>query len=119
MQLLPMTNEGFETASFWQDKSNYANDTAVPNQQMLTLYHNYKNSTQSYKMPVELFKKVYYIAGHSKTVNGYDLQTKLFGGKKLVYKTTMLGDGSVTWELGIPSEVQLPTSIIAKFPMVH
>ncbi|MCO5276807.1 MAG: CHAT domain-containing protein [Saprospiraceae bacterium] len=117
MQLLPMTNEGFETASFWQDKSNYANDTAVPNQQMLTLYHNYKNSTQSYKMPVELFKKVYYIAGHSKTVNGYDLQTKLFGGKKLVYKTTMLGDGSVTWELGIPSEV--PTTNVYYSEISH
>jgi len=117
LQLLPMTEEGFGTAEFWTDMQQYADDTVVPDNSMLELYGNYKQSTSVFALKPEEAARVIYIAGHSKTVNGYKIKKRFFTGKKLVYTTTTLGDGSVTWELGIPDE--LPKSNIYYSEISH
>ena len=52
------------------------------------------------------FSNTYYVAGlKNKTVCGFEGTETWFGRKKLGFKYTKEGDGSVTWVMGIPEEL--------------
>ncbi len=116
-ELLPLTSEPFETSAFWADKKPYAPDLIAPPKASLNHYLTYKSKTASFAIGEHERQNVYYIAGQDDTVCAYEIKKGFFTGKRLVYLKTSRGDGSVTWELGIPKE--LPTGNIYYSQITH
>jgi len=106
IQLLPMTDEGFGTSVFWENFRPYTNHLAVPPSHMFDLYNNYKQETAGFRMDEAHLDNVFYIAGHDETTSSYKIEWKFLQGKRLVFRSTDAGDGSVTWKLGIPPELK-------------
>jgi len=107
IQLLPMTDEGFGTSVFWESFEPYTNYLAIPPSHMLDLYNSYKRETADFRIDDAQLDNVFYIAGHDETTFAYEIKQKYWiGKKKLFFKSTDAGDGSVTWELGIPPELK-------------
>ena len=106
-ELLPINHEDFQLKSFWNRILAIVDDEDVtgPSNDMLTHFAKYKSNVEANKnIKPEDEEHIYYIAGHKKrTVCGYKEDAySLFKGKHLKYKATKEGDGSVTWDLGIP-----------------
>ena len=106
-ELLPINDEKFETAAFWQGiiKHVGTQEMVIPGQAMLSHFADFKNKVKK-NAPIknEDANFIYYIAGWKKgTVSGYDENAyNIFKGHHLKYQKTREGDGSVTWETGIP-----------------
>ncbi len=115
-ELLPIEKNGtndFWDFNFWTGihaKSNLKH-MPKPNQhnQALKDFAEYRDKIQTFLSTTaadkEFFKNIYYICGKAdKTVFDYTFKDRwLSSKKKLVYKATSEGDGSVTWETGIPT----------------
>lgn len=108
LQLLPVNDEEFEKISFWNDVS--SKDPKIPLQiteELLQTFAEYKRQNADFKIPDGEKKRIYYIAGSDFTIFGHTFESTLFRGNVLRFKETPLGDGSVTWDLGIPKELYL------------
>ncbi len=112
-ELLPLnTNPArdFATVAFWSNIKKAANIKRMPSpsskKTSLNNFKTYRNNVLKFinQIKTEDFKDVYYICGAAdQTVNSYVLKKRHFSKhKKLVYWATSRGDGSVTWETGIP-----------------
>ena len=102
-QLLPIDNREFESAAFWNEVQKHAGSKmTVPTQRMRTFFKKYKAKVEAFDRK-ETFENTYYIAGKKdSTVCDYEFTENWFGKSDIEYKKTAAGDGSVTWESGIP-----------------
>ncbi len=105
-QLLPVNETGFETPGFWADIFQWVDSGQMvqPAEDILGAFATYKQSIQQ-GFSGYAFDKIYYIAGHADTVFSYEKKKSFFRGQYLRYLDTEAGDGSVTWKLGIPDEL--------------
>ncbi|MDO7170579.1 CHAT domain-containing protein [Mariniflexile sp. AS56] len=115
-ELLPIeetTNRPFWDTTFWQDLDKKANLKDMPNPDSNTKslgdFKTFRDTVLEFtkNLTIADFKNIYYICGQAdKTVFDYTLQNRFLARtKKLVYKATSYGDGSVTWETGIPKQL--------------
>lgn len=119
-ELLPVeevTQRKFWTATFWNAIKNKANLDIIPNlasnKGSLSKFNDYRSNVISFLKDLEteeksdFFDKIYYICGKAdKTVCDYTFKNRFLSShKKLVYKATSHGDGSVTWKTGIPKQL--------------
>nr|WP_321228051.1 CHAT domain-containing protein [uncultured Psychroserpens sp.] len=118
-ELLPIEAKGkrdFWNATYWDglDKKSKLKDmpSAATNKTSLKYFDTYRKNVISFLEDVEgdtsFFENVYYISGKAdKTVFDYKYKDRLFSKfDQLVYKTTSYGDGSVTWQTGIPTQLK-------------
>ncbi|HRP89972.1 MAG TPA: CHAT domain-containing protein [Edaphocola sp.] len=106
--------KGYDDKAFWDAIRKYAPLAVQVDQGFQTTIKNFINRVNGEGIKYSEFtlseddkKKVFYIAGQDDTVFGCKIKNGFFKGKHLVYLSTPKGDGSVTWDLGIPKE--LPT----------
>lgn len=107
-ELLPINDENFEQSVFWSNLKNTDAYTDHITEKNLKLFSDYKSkqlNIDALASP-EQFEKIFYIAGSDKTVCGYQ-KIKQGNKEKLQYLTTLAGDGSVTYDLGIPKAMPL------------
>ena len=104
-QLLPITNEGFEKQDFWKNIGKYVKNMVQPSAQLLAAYQTYAEKSKNVRLGENEKAKVFYIAGRGNTKNGYVIRREYFRGEVLNYTSTNDGDGSVTYELGIPKDM--------------
>lgn len=117
-ELLPLEMDAkspFWKPTFWTDigkKASNVDNMPDANKYKRELKHfqNYRDKVQTFLTKIEeesskdSFSNVYYICGKDEqTVFDYKFKNRLFSSKKkLVYLGTSEGDGSVTWNTGIP-----------------
>ncbi len=104
-QLLPIDNNEIESESFWKKVKNVAGVQKVNAKfkKQLENFEKYKFIIQH--KDFDLSKNCFYIAGQDKiTPFDFKIETRFFQ-KHLIYLGTQEGDGSVTWEMGIPREL--------------
>ncbi|MEO7175022.1 MAG: CHAT domain-containing protein [Saprospiraceae bacterium] len=110
LQLLPTdkTDHDFTSPTVWADFSNaVATNWPIPsNESIQENIVGYQNSLKvDPAHPID-FSNVIYIAGKSdETVKSYRIKDTWLGNK-IRFEATTMGDGSVTWESGIPPEVR-------------
>ncbi|WP_299218263.1 CHAT domain-containing protein [uncultured Aquimarina sp.] len=114
-ELLPIEdtkNRPFWQSQFWDELKEDAKIDTMPNpknnQPSLHHFEKYREEVLSFLEEIynkdDFFKNIYYICGNDdRTVFDYRLGNRTFSSKKkLIYKSTSRGDGSVTWDTGIP-----------------
>jgi len=100
-ELLPINDEPFEQQSFWKKIKDELKHEKFDIPALLNEFSSYKKRIKSFIQNQDL-KGIYYIAGKSdSTINAYQIE-KSFFGTRMQYYGTGEGDGSVTWDLGIP-----------------
>lgn len=115
-ELLPIekeTDRHFWEEGFWQNLDETANLKHMPkpssNTKSLNDFETYRQEVISFinNLDETDFNNVFYICGQAdKTVFDYTLKDRFLSkNKKLVYKATSHGDGSVTWASGIPKQL--------------
>lgn len=115
-ELLPVTQEAgrdFAKKDFWIDLDAKSNLKHMPdpntNLKPLSVFNDFRNSVTTFlnNLDEKDFKNIYYICGKDdETVFDYKFKNKFLSRhKKLVYLATSSGDGSVTWESGIPKQL--------------
>ena len=115
-ELLPIeqqTNRTFWLEQFWDDlqKKSKLKHMPKPNTNLKSLseFDKYREAVLDFNkaLSADDFNNVYYICGKAdETVFDYELKNRFLSRKKkLVYKATNEGDGSVTWATGIPKEL--------------
>ncbi|MEP7321605.1 MAG: alpha/beta hydrolase, partial [Saprospiraceae bacterium] len=102
--LLPINHEAFETADFWSDINTQLGHDKILIPPLLEYFKSYKQHIQTF---IPDLTNVYYLAGKDDTTTSSFRIVKNIFGKKLQYLGTMEGDGSVTWELGIPKNLPI------------
>lgn len=114
-ELLPIEEEGgreFWTQNFWQGLGKRAKLKHMPNPKShvtsLKNFDTYRKKVLTFLDRIEaddtFFNNIYYICGKDdETVFNYKFKDRFLSKyKKLVYEATWEGDGSVTWNSGIP-----------------
>lgn len=119
-ELLPIeeiTNRKFWTATFWNQVKDKANLDVMPDlsnfKSSLSGFAEYRKKVIDFLEELEteaksdFFDRIYYVCGKAdKTVYDYRFKNRFLSRhKKLVYKATSEGDGSVTWSTGIPKQL--------------
>ncbi len=136
--LMPLEGHRFEEQELWKLLQEVTNKKTwvLPTKKQLQDFQDYKESTLEAITKIEGYDKMIYIAGHDEeTVDNIAIKHTWYSSKyfqsydmaeledhiskdannqmKLVFTTTEEGDGSVTWELGVPANEQgnplLPT----------
>ncbi len=108
-ELLPVVKSessdviNFDEKSFWQDLNNHTEvgKFPIPPKKMLDQFKAYK--TKANQQSVNSAKNIYYIAGTDDQTTFAFEKAENHYYKYIEYKKTIMGDGSVTWELGIPN----------------
>lgn len=101
-ELLPINDEPFEQQSFWKKIKDELKHEKFELPPLLSDFSKYKKEIKSFTQNQDL-KGLYYLAGKSDlTINAYQIEKSIFGSR-LQYYGTSEGDGSVTWDLGIPA----------------
>ena len=111
LQMLPQNTEDggsdkFEDSSIWNKLKKIKPDNiGKPTNSDLTKISAHFKQAQKENFDDEL-SNAYYIAGlKNKTVSGINTEFRTWLGKRrLKFIKTKMGDGSVTWELGIPKQ---------------
>lgn len=104
--LLPISQEEFEKASFWNNMNKELGDYKILIPPLLDYFRQYKSEIKSFNASLNL-DQVYYLAGKDEvTTCTYRVVKNIFG-RKLQYLGIPEGDGSVTWALGIPQNLPL------------
>lgn len=117
-ELLPIeddtTKRPFWQQNFWKSLDAKANLKHMPNPkdnaQSLKNFKAYRDTVKKFleeDVTNDHFRNIYYICGQSdQTVFDYIFKNRFLSkDKKLVYKATSYGDGSVTWKTGIPKQL--------------
>ncbi|QCW99895.1 CHAT domain-containing protein [Aggregatimonas sangjinii] len=111
LQLLPIGEDTeFAQVKFWNALKKEAKIGRMPdassNSDELGAFKEYRKQVRDFlgSLTQEDFENVYYVCGKAEqTVFGYRLKDRIFSkSKRLEYLATSHGDGSVTWETGIP-----------------
>ncbi|NND31253.1 MAG: hypothetical protein HKN76_01590, partial [Saprospiraceae bacterium] len=106
-ELLPLDDRKIETDQFWDDlirkdlnlDKPHKAGFKKPGSSMLKHFQAYKDRISAAKFD---FENTFYIAGKSDgTTYDYTIKKSLFG-RRIKYLKTAAGDGSVTWDSGIP-----------------
>ncbi|MEM6770715.1 MAG: hypothetical protein AAF597_09045, partial [Bacteroidota bacterium] len=106
--LLPLDEEDVASESWWADTRERIPRNrmpAIPSGPLNEWKERRDNVIKRIKaMTEDEWQHFYYIAGHADaTVDGYEKHTSWWlGRQRLKFTATPLGDGSVTWERGIP-----------------
>ncbi|MEO5581497.1 MAG: CHAT domain-containing protein, partial [Saprospiraceae bacterium] len=100
--LLPVNREAFETVDFWSDINVQLGHDKILVPPLLDYFKSYKQHIRTF---VPDLTNVYYLAGKDETTTSTFRIAKNIFGKRLQYLGTPEGDGSVTWELGIPKNL--------------
>ncbi len=121
LELLPVNdgkNRNFWEGKFWKDIESAAKVENMPDvsthsaslQKFQTFHTNVSNflKTLDNTDKKDFFNNVYYICGKDdETVFDYTFKNRFLSKtKNLVYLATSEGDGSVTWETGIPKQLK-------------
>ena len=105
--LLPIAKEphDFALLNTWQEmKKSSLFDWNIPDQADLDFFDAYRNKVLQ-NMDAINMKNIIYIAGKDDaTVCGYEINN-ILPDEKIVFKSTAEGDQSVTWETGIPKNI--------------
>lgn len=105
--LLPLNKEphDFALMATWQEmKDSSLFDWIIPQEQDLDFFNTYRNKVLQQMDAIDM-KNMIYIAGKDDaTVCGYEINNNL-PDEKIVFKSTAEGDQSVTWESGIPKNI--------------
>ncbi|MFD1614006.1 DUF7379 domain-containing protein [Gelatiniphilus marinus] len=117
-ELLPIedddVNRPFWQQNFWKSIDAQTNLKHMPdpknNAQSLKDFKTYRDTIKKFlkdDLTNDHFRNIYYICGQSdQTVFDYSFKNRFLSKyKKLVYKATSNGDGSVTWKTGIPKQL--------------
>ncbi len=119
-ELLPVeeiSTRKFWTATFWNKIKSKANLKRMPdlsdNKNSLSEFNDYRSNILAFLKELDteaksdFFEKIYYVCGKAdKTVCDYSYKNRFLSKhKKLIYKATSHGDGSVTWRTGIPKQL--------------
>ncbi len=115
-ELLPIeedTERPFWEEKFWNELDAQADLKHMPepktNTKSLSGFESYRKDVINFtnQLKGEDFNNIYYVCGQAdKTVFDYSLKNRFLSSKKkLVYKATSHGDGSVTWATGIPKQL--------------
>ncbi len=125
-ELLPIekySKRPFWDAQFWKDLDKAANLKDMPepgrNERSLKDFKAFRTSVLDFLKDLEtpenedVFKNIYYVAGKAEeTVFDYTFKSRFLSSyEKLVYKATSYGDGSVTWQSGIPKQLLGSTNL--------
>lgn len=119
-ELLPVeeiATRKFWTATFWNKVKSTANLHRMPNltdhKKSLSHFDDFRSKILAFLKELDteeksdFFEKIYYVCGKAdKTVCDYAYKNRFLSRhKKLIYKATSHGDGSVTWKTGIPKQL--------------
>ena len=105
--LLPITDDTLDQQETWDkvyDAAGKRNMAKITDQGHLPYYRKFKSDVSPHlKIDALDSEYIYYVAGkNKKTINNYEIKRSFFRGKYVDYEHTEEGDGSVTWETGIP-----------------
>ncbi len=122
LELLPIEKHSkrpFWETEFWNDLDKKSNLRSMPsaekNTRSLKDFETFRNGVidflddlDSEEANADLFNNVYYICGKAdETVFDYTFKSRFLSKyENLVYKATSYGDGSVTWQTGIPKQLK-------------
>ncbi|MEM8509313.1 MAG: CHAT domain-containing protein [Bacteroidota bacterium] len=111
--LLPLKNDtdDFSSITLWRKIGNAfgRKNWPLPGKEDLKDFDQYQKNVLSKSKGID-YTNICYIAGHDKlTPSGYYIEEN--PSKKLYFLYTGKGDQSVTWELGIPSELRDTNSV--------
>ncbi|GAB5472442.1 MAG: hypothetical protein Mars2KO_05410 [Maribacter sp.] len=115
LELLPIDESlDFSKIKFWEDLKKEADIGPMPqpktNKEQLQAFHTYRQQVNGFlnTLAKDDLKNVYYVCGKAdRTVFNYRLKDRFFSRrKKLEYLATSHGDGSVTWQSGIPGALE-------------
>lgn len=115
-ELLPIEeseNRPFWDPKFWKDINVISNLKHMPDpndfKKELNHFKTYRDQVITFtnNLLPEDFNNIYYVCGLAKeTVFDYKFKDRFLSkNKKLIYEATSYGDGSVTWETGIPKQL--------------
>ncbi|HNM30151.1 MAG TPA: CHAT domain-containing protein [Chitinophagales bacterium] len=99
----------FTSLQTWQEmKQNFTSfNWPIPSSATVNNYKSFHTEVGNFDRSVYLDKNIIYIAGKSDgTTNGFYYKDHAVDGDKLTFTETPYGDGSVTWESGIPAEIK-------------
>ena len=121
LELLPIekhSDRHFWSTDFWDNLDKIANLKAMPsaekNTRSLKDFEGFRTEVLDFMTELEdesnadLFKNIFYICGKAdETVFDYTFKSRFLSKyENLVYKATSYGDGSVTWQTGIPKQLR-------------
>ena len=117
-ELLPIeddeTKRPFWQQNFWKSLDAKTNLKHMPeprdNAKSLKDFKTYRDTIRKFlneDLTNDHFRNIYYICGQTnQTVFDYTLKDRFLSRKKkLIYRATSYGDGSVTWKTGIPKQL--------------
>lgn len=110
LNLLPITNTPYdftkrETWSMMKQKSTTYN-WSIPSDQALQNFKLFQQSSLGFDASVYLSNNIIYLAGKGDhTADGFYFDENAGPGNELTFTATPFGDGSVTWESGIPKQL--------------
>ena len=120
-ELLPIekhSKRAFWKSEFWDSLNDKANLDAMPsadkNTRSLKEFEDFRDEVITFldglddEKNSDYFKNIYYICGKAnETVFDYTFKSRFLSKyEKLIYKATSYGDGSVTWQSGIPKQLK-------------
>lgn len=131
-ELLPLQGHEFEEQDLWKTLQKISNKKTwvLPTKKQLEDFHAFKEKTVESLDKLEGYDKIIYVAGHDEeTVDNIAIKNGWFNNRyfqsydhkaladhiakssqgdqmSLVFTTTSEGDGSVSWDLGVPADEQ-------------
>ena len=111
LSLLPIDGNphDFTKMETWQEmKKNFVSvDWVIPDTNALKKFTDFQKNVKEFNTEIYKSKNFIYVAGKSDaTVNGFYYSKQSLNQDKLIFTATSQGDGSVTWESGIPKEIK-------------
>lgn len=109
--LLPVTNTpyDFSDRAIWEEmkRKSTAYNWSIPSMEALQNFKSLQQSIQEFDTSIYKTDNFSYIAGKSDhTVDGFYYDELSGRSDQLTFTATPFGDGSVTWESGIPKEIK-------------
>ena len=105
--LLPIAKEPHDFADIktWQEMKNASVfDWSIPDATDLKFFGTYRDKVLQQMDNIDITNIVYIAGKDDATVCGYEINDAL-PGEKIVFKSTAEGDQSVTWDTGIPKNI--------------
>ena len=110
--LLPLAKEpDFAKLETWQKMKNASLfDWNIPDDSDLQFFGKYRDKVLSQMETIEMDNVIYIAGKDDATVCGFEIDDNL-PGEKIIFKSTKEGDQSVTWDTGIPKNINPDTGL--------